>query len=242
MEMATEDGTCTRGRALVIGASSKIGLAVTTELVARGFDVVATYHRKAPAGGSPGIEWHALDVTSQNSIDSLRQKIGSSEHGLDVVVMAPGLLLGKPLDFYNLETIDEVMRVNFSGPASVVGSVLPFLNDGSCVVMFSSVSGERGSYDPIYAASKGAIISLVKSLAVRLAPKTRFVAIAPGLVEDSGMYSEMKPERQAYHRDAVPVGRLITPQEIARIVFDLTQAHWTHANGSCVRINGGSYV
>lgn len=242
MEIETNDPFGTRARALVVGASSRIGRAVVAELETRGLDVVATYHRHAPVDGSPGTKWHALDVTSQTSIDALTQEISSSGQGLDVIVMAAGLLRGKPLDCYDLEAVDEVMRVNFSGPASVIASVLPFLNDGSCVVMFSSVSGERGSYDPIYAASKGAIISLVKSLATRLAPKTRFVAIAPGLVEDSGMYSEMKPERQAFHRDAVPVGRLITPQEIARIVFDLTQDHWTHANGSCVRINGGSYV
>lgn len=242
MEIETNDPIGTRARALVVGASSRIGRAVVAELETRGLDVVATYHRNAPVDGSPGTKWHALDVTSQDSIDALTHEIASSGQRLDVIVMAPGLLLGKPLDFYDLEAIDEVMRVNFSGPASVIASVLPFLNDGSCVVMFSSVSGERGSYDPIYAASKGAMISLVKSLATRLAPKTRFVAIAPGLVEDSGMYAEMKPERQAFHRDAVPVGRLITPQEIARIVFDLTQDHWTHANGSCVRINGGSYV
>lgn len=242
MEMATDDGSGTRGRALVVGASSKIGRAVAAELETRGLDVVATYHRNAPVDVSGSTHWHALDVTSQDSIAALMQEVTRSSQRFDVVVVVAGVMRGKALDGYDLASIEEVMRTNFSGPASLIGSLLPFLNDGSCVVMFSSVSGERGSYDPVYAASKGAIISLVKSLATWQAPKTRFVAIAPGLVEDSGMYYEMKPERQVFHRDAVPVGRLITPEEIARIVFDLTQDHWAHANGTCVRINGGSYV
>lgn len=242
MEMAKTDGDCTRGRALVVGGSSNIGLAVVAELESQGVEVVATYHNNAPVEPSPGAEWHALDVTSQKSIGELIQQVEGSGQGLDIVVMVAGVMHGKPLEGYDLALIDEVMRANFSGPASLIAGLLPSLNDGSCVVMFSSVSGERGSYDPIYAASKGAIIALVKSLATWLAPKTRFVAIAPGLVDDSGMYAGMKPERQKFHREAVPVGRLITAQDIARIVFDLTQDHWTHANGSCVRINGGSYV
>ena len=242
MEVATNETGRAHGRALVVGASSKIGLAIVAELEARGLDVVATYHSNAPAALSAGSQWYPLDVTSQQSISTLIDRVARSGKGFDVVVMVAGLLLGKALDVYDLDAIDEVMRVNFSGPASVVGRMMPYLNEGSCVVMFSSVSGERGSYDPVYAASKGAIISLVKSLATWHAPRTRFVAVAPGLVEDSGMYVEMKPDRQAFHRDAVPVGRLITAQDIAKIVFDLTRDHWTHANGTCVRINGGSYV
>lgn len=237
-----EDGTGARARALVIGASSPIGRAVVAEFEAHGMDVIATYHRNAPTDASPGTRWRPLDVTDEERIATLTHGIAVSGELLDVVVMVVGILPGKPLEAYDLPSIDEVMRANVSGPAMLIASLLPLLRPGSRVVMFSSVSGERGSFDPIYAASKGAIISLVKSLAIRHAPKTRFVAIAPGLVDHSGMYAEMKPERQAFHREATPLGRLITPVEIAKIVYDLTQEHWAHANGSCVRINGGAYV
>jgi 3-oxoacyl-[acyl-carrier protein] reductase len=228
-------------RALVVGGSSAIGTAIAEEFVRRGMEVLATYHRHAPA--EPGrVEWRQLDVASEASIAAFVTEVEASRRCLDVVVVVAGILRGEPLEQYDLLSIDEVMRVNFGGPATLLARLLPSLADPSCIVMFSSVSGERGSYDPVYAASKGAVIAFVKSLATRLAPKTRCIAVAPGLVEGTGMYAAMKPERQAFHREAAPLGRLITPGEIARIVHELTQDHWAHANGSCVRINGGAYV
>lgn len=228
-------------RALVVGGSSAIGRAIVEELGFRGMEVLATYHRNPP--DHPGqAAWRALDVASKQGICSFAAEVAKSGQRLDVVVVVAGLLRGEPLEHYDLSAIDEVMRVNFGGPASLLARLLPSLADPSCIVMFSSVSGERGSYDPIYAASKGAVIAFVKSLATRLAPRTRCIAVAPGLVEGTGMYAAMKPERQAFHREAAPLGRLITPGEVARIVYELTQDHWAFANGSCVRINGGAYV
>jgi 3-oxoacyl-[acyl-carrier protein] reductase len=238
---STRDDIVVR-RALVVGASSRIGHAVAIELNAGGLEVTATHHRSGPKEGPAVANWHALDVTDETSIRNFVREVEDSGLVFDVVVIVVGLLPGKPLDQYDLNSIDAVMRANFSGPACLISKLSPHLRAGSCVVMFSSVSGERGSYDPIYAASKGAIVSLVKSLATWLAPRTRFVAVAPALVEDSGMYEDMRPERRAFHRDSAPLGRLITPEEVARIVSDLTQDHWAHANGTCVRINGGTYV
>lgn len=228
-------------RALVVGGSSAIGRAIVEELASRGAEVLATYHRHPP--GEPGpATWRQLDVTSQDAISGFATEVAGSGRPMDVVVVVAGLLPGEPLQHYDLQAIDEVMRVNFGGPASLLAQLLPSLADPSCIVMFSSVSGERGSFDPVYAASKGAIISFVKSLATRLAPRTRCIAVAPGLVEGTGMFEAMQPARREFHRDATPLGRLITPEEIARIVCDLTRDHWAHANGSCIRINGGAYV
>lgn len=231
----------TSTRALVVGGSSAIGSAIVEELAARGAEVLATYHRHPP--GDPGrASWRQLDLTSQDAIAGFAGEVMASGRPLDVVVVVAGMLPGEPLQHYDVRTIDEVMRVNFGGPASLLAQLLSSLADPSCIVMFSSVSGERGSYDPVYAASKGAIIAFVKSLATRLSPKTRCIAVAPALVEGTGMYDAMRPERRDFHREATPLGRLITPGEIARIVCDLTRDHWAHANGSCVRINGGAYV
>ncbi len=136
----------------------------------------------------------------------------------------------------------EVMQVNFTGNAHLLAELLPELEEGCSVVMMSSISARRGSYDPVYAAAKGAVISFVKSLATQLAPHIRINAVAPGLVERTGMWERMEPDRREWHREHTPDKRLARPEDVAGIIVDLTQPRWAHVNGVCLDINGGEYV
>jgi 3-oxoacyl-[acyl-carrier protein] reductase len=108
--------------------------------------------------------------------------------------------------------------------------------------MVSSISGERGSFDPMYAASKAALIGFVKSLATWLAPGVRTNALAPALIAGSRMHDDMAPERREHHRSATPTGRLTTPQEVAAVLFNLCEPAWSNLNGQVIRINGGAHV
>ena len=229
-------------RVLVVGGSSRIGLAVARQFARKGALVTATRFKSKAPDDIEGLSWVQLDVTDESGISNFAIYLGKEQVGFDVVVIVTGSIAGKKLSDYSFAEVDSIMSVNFNGPVKILSALLPFLNDGSRVVMFSSISGERGSFDPVYAAAKGALVSFVKSMAVQLAPRTRFVAIAPGLVAGSGMFDSMSPERRAFHCQATPLGRLVEPEELAAIVHDLTQPHWAHANGTCVRINGGSYV
>ena len=134
------------------------------------------------------------------------------------------------------------MAVNFNGQAKLILKILPMLTSQSRLLLFSSISAQRGSFDPIYAASKGALLSLVKSLASGLPPGARINSIAPGLIQDSAMFLDMTTERQEYHRSQIPSKQLLRSQDLAKIVFDLCQDHWSHLNGACVDLNGGQYV
>ncbi|MCG8443678.1 MAG: SDR family oxidoreductase, partial [Caulobacterales bacterium] len=106
----------------------------------------------------------------------------------------------------------------------------------------SSISGERGSFDPIYAAAKGAIMPFAKSLATWLGDRVSVVVVAPGLIEGSAMHDDMAPERRDHHRDATPRGELLSQEGFASLLADLAGAHWAHVNGAVIRVNGGAYV
>jgi 3-oxoacyl-[acyl-carrier protein] reductase len=228
-------------RVLVVGATSAIGAAVANRFRAAGARVDCTYHAMAPVAGVAS-GWHRLDVADAGSRAALAEGLAAGGGLLDVVVVVAGLLPGKALAEYPPGLAEQVMQVNALGPMLLVQALLPLLADQSRVVLFSSVSGERGSFDPVYASAKAALVGFVKSMATWCAPRTRFVAVAPGLVEGTAMYQAMAPERREHHRAATPIGYLAAPADLAAIVHDLTLPHWAHANGTCVRFNGGAYA
>jgi 3-oxoacyl-[acyl-carrier protein] reductase len=159
-----------------------------------------------------------------------------------VLLLLPSILLGKALDDYTDEEAHAVMSVNFTAQALLIKRLLPHFAERAQLIMLASVSGQRGSFDPIYAASKGAVLAFVKALAQAYAPRLRALAVAPTLIADSRMYEDMSPERRAYHVEQSPMKRLLTAKELAGILTDLTKDHWAHLNGCCVDVNGGQYV
>jgi 3-oxoacyl-[acyl-carrier protein] reductase len=161
---------------------------------------------------------------------------------LDTVIFVAGILPGHSLEEYSGAEMNTVMSINFLGQAKCLKAVLPVLNTSAQILMISSISGERGSYDPIYAASKGAIIAFVKSLATWLPPKVRCLAIAPGTIEGSAMYQAMSPATRQAHLDRTPLKELLAADDLALVILNLTMKHWAHANGTCIRLNGGAYV
>ncbi len=225
---------------LVIGAGSVVGCSIVGRFLDAGCLVQATYHKSAPAMPHPRCTWSQVDLLDPAQISECATRL--SEIAFDVIVVAAGLLPGLSLTAYGAEKLDHVNRVNFSGPAQLIGSVLPQCAENSVVIMIASISGERGSFDPVYAAAKAGITAFVKSMAVWHTPKTRFVAVAPGLIDGSSMMDDMAPERRQHHLEATPLKRLITAGELADVIFDLQKPHWAFANGTCVRLNGGSYV
>lgn len=243
MKTRTEEPGSGPRHVLVIGASTSIGVAITERFVAAGDRVLATTH-----GGSvaPTLTDRVLatrvDLANRASLDAMAVTVKDHGAPLDIVLFLTGILPGKALEAYDDSLVDDVMTINFSGQASLLRRLQPHLRDGARILFMSSVSGERGSFDPIYAASKAAQIAFVKSLATWLAPRVRVNAVAPALIEGSSMFNAMAPERREHHRQQTPTGQLTTRDELASIVFDLCGPAWANLNGQVIRINGGVHV
>ena len=91
------------------------------------------------------------------------------------------------------------METNFSSQVSLFQKLMRLFSKNASVIFMSSISGQRGSYDPIYSASKAAQIGFIKSIALWEGSKIRINGIAPSLVENSSMFDEMATKRQKYH-------------------------------------------
>lgn len=229
-------------RVLLVGASSSFGPELARLFLGAGDQVLATT-RSGHADDLPaGVTLAPLDLTQTWSLDALAGQVVPRFGDLDVAIFMAGLLPGKSLADYDDALLQSVMDINFSGQAALLRRLLPRLRHGAQVWMVSSISGERGSFDPLYAASKAALIGFVKSLATWLAPGLRANALAPALIAGSRMHDDMVAQRREHHRATTPTGRLTTPQEVAGVLFNLCGPAWANLNGQVIRINGGAHV
>jgi NAD(P)-dependent dehydrogenase (short-subunit alcohol dehydrogenase family) len=158
------------------------------------------------------------------------------------LISLAGILPGKNLLEYTFEEIDKVLSINFTGQAKLIRNIVPLLSTNSKLLLMSSISGQKGSYDPFYSASKGALLSFVKSVLPSLPTGATINAIAPGLIQDSAMFKNMTFDRQESHKKQVNSGKLLNQDDLAKIIYDLCQDHWNHLNGACIDLNGGQYV
>ncbi len=230
-------------KVLVVGGGTSIGQEIVQGFLLRGAEVLVTVNKNKPQFlDQLGVMVGEVNLCDRSSLDLFCHEVVPKFGQIDVVVFLSGVLPGLNLLDYDDELMHQVMTINFTGQASLLRRLLPHLSEEALVLIVSSISAERGSFDPIYAASKAAQIGFVKSLATWLAPKVRVNAIAPALIEGSTMFHEMQPQRRTYHQEQTPTGRLTTKEEIAGVIFSLCEPAWSNVNGQVIRINGGAYV
>jgi len=226
---------------IIVGASSSIGNSIISKFRSPSTNIIASYFTKKDIKPEDNIHSLELDLRKDQSIHKFINEVMSITSHVDTAIFLAGILPGKNLKEYDKTDIEKVMTVNFTGQAKVIKGLLPLLDSDSQIIMISSISAQRGSYDPIYAASKGAILSFVKSLAVGLGG-VRVNAIAPGLIDDSTMYKEMSAARRELHRSQTSDRQLLNISDLSDIIYDISKNHWKHLNGACIDLNGGQYV
>ena len=116
--------------------------------------------------------------------------------------------------------------------------------DGGRIVLVSSTAGQRGeAFHADYAAAKGAMISLVKSLCIELAPRGITVnSVAPGWVDTEMTASVLSGEYRERAARAIPVGRIASADDVAGPVVFLCSAMARHITGEILNVNGGSVL
>src|ERR1700720_4150973 len=151
----------------------------------------------------------------------------------------------KPQDFDSLtaEEWDRVFAVNVRGIFQVARAAVPMLKE-SCgsIVNTASIVGLRPGPQPLpYAASKAAVVSLTKLLALNLAPEIRVNAVAPGWMEGDWMERMLKDKYEdlmARRAKATPLRRCVTAQDVAEVIVGLITGN-KFVNGEVIVIDGG---
>lgn len=206
---------------IITGGTGGIGKATAEKFVAEGWKVVAMSQEDA-------------DVTNPESVEKFFSKYSQ----IDCLVNCAGIFGNKTLPEYDFESINKVIAVNETGTYLCTQAVLKIMTSGS-IVNISSVAGQVGSgSDPIYAATKGAILAFSKSMAKALAPKIRVNCVAPGIT-DTGLLDARKWTDIAFDVDQTPLGRMADPADIANAIYFLASEDAKHITGSTIDVNGG---
>ncbi|MBN1847809.1 MAG: 3-oxoacyl-ACP reductase FabG [Deltaproteobacteria bacterium] len=238
--------------ALVTGAAQGIGEAVAVTLAKNGSDVVVndmeSRHKEATAlvdlirkSGSRA-EFIPADVSKYEEVGGLMARIKESFGRLKVVVNNAAILRDRTISKMTPNEWNEVLAVNLTGVYNVIHQALPLLMDGGKIVNISSVAGMLGSFGQSnYAASKGGINALTKSLARELGKRKITVnAVSPGLIK-TGMSDQIPRERQRRILERIPLGEFGDPQDIANAVLFLVSDNARYITGEILQVNGGFY-
>lgn len=243
--------------ALVTGASSGIGRAEAIALAKAGYDVAVNYSRNAEgaretAAACSGCGVEALvvqcDVADEPSVIAMFDEIRAHFGRLDVLCNNAGTTIKTPASEFDQVTVEEwdhVMGVNVRGVFLVTKHAAALLraSDDGCVINTNSVVGARPSAQALpYAASKGALWTMTKSLAGALGPRgVRVNGVAPGWMSSEWMermlgenYSGLM-ERRARQ---TPLRRVVTPDDVADSVMSLIERNKA-VTGVILVVDGG---
>jgi 3-oxoacyl-[acyl-carrier protein] reductase len=241
--------------ALVTGAATGIGRAAAVALAEAGFDVVINFSKSEGAARTTAEQAQAkgaktllfqCDVSDDVCVRKMLEATGKEFGRLDALVNNAGTTTEiKPNDFEAMtaEEWDRVFAVNVRGVFQVTRAAAPLLKAArGSVVNTASIVGLRPGPQPLpYAASKAAVVSLTKLLALQLAPEIRVNAVAPGWMEGDWMVRMLKDkydDLMARRAKNTPLRRVATPEDVAEVMISLIVGN-RFVTGEIIVIDGG---
>lgn len=240
--------------ALVTGGSRGIGRAVALQLARAGADVAITYRSREADAEVVAAEIRALgrraavaagDLADPDVCDRMAETVRGAFGRLDCFVANAGIwpaddvaLAALPIERWRATMAADLDSLFLSTRAA-----LRLMGPGGRVVLVSSTAGQRGeAFHADYAATKGAVIALTRSLAIECAPGILVNCVAPGWVDTEMCDIAFAGEGRERVRQTIPLGRIPSPDDIAGPIVFLCSDLARHVTGEVLNVNGGSVL
>ena len=238
--------------ALVTGASRGIGRAAAIALAEAGAHILVHYGRSAEdaeavvaqiraAGGK--AQAVGADLATANGPAELAAKVRAiAGERLDILVANAGVAKNATIEETTIEDFDALFAVNVRAPFFLVQQLLPILREGSSVIFTSSLAAHAsvGTLSA-YAATKGAIDTMVKHFAAALGPRgIRVNAVAPGVVATDMSSFAKTDEGRDVTIGMQALKRVAQPEDIASVIAFLASDAARWVSGDTLRVDGGS--
>ena len=240
-------------KAVVTGSGRGIGRSIALALARHGADVAVLDMDEAGAGETAGIIEQtgrkslalAVDVSRLSEVEEAINKILDLWGGIDIVVNNAGITRDNLLIRMKEDEWDSVIAVNLKGSFNLSKAVARSMmkQRSGCIVNIASIIGMMGNAGQAnYAASKGGLIALTKSLAKEMAPRgIRVNAVAPGFIATE-MTNKIPEKLREEMVRSIPLGRMGEPDDVAAVVSFLTSPAAGYITGQVIVVDGGMYI
>lgn len=236
--------------ALITGGTSGIGLAAAKLLIQDGYRVIVTGRNEERGKEVVCIlgeqaQYVSCDVRSAADCARLASIVRDRFGKLGVLINSAGIYLEKSIDATTEEDWTNVIDTNVKGTYFVTKAVVDMLRiAGGAIVNVSSDAGVNGNYFcSAYCASKGAITTMTKALALELAPSVRVNCVCPADVDtpltEAQLPTENRDEAKREMESLYPLGRIARPEEIAQVICFLASERASFVTGAVWLADGG---
>ncbi|QDK77530.1 SDR family oxidoreductase [Spirosoma sp. KCTC 42546] len=239
--------------AIITGGSSGIGLATAKEFIAQGATVLITGRSEesltqitAELGEKAhGIVW---DASIPDNADHLSSFVQANFSSIDILFINAGVAKFAPFEKMTEAIFDESINTNVRGAYFTIQALVPFFKNGGSIILNTSINAHVGAPGAsVYAATKGALLTMAKNLSTELiAHQIRVNAISPGPV-DTSLHSATKlgiSDQQLIQMnqgiiEAIPLGRFGRPEEIAKVALFFASDDSSFVVGAELIVDGG---
>ena len=199
-------------------------------------DKAAETARAAEAWGVSAIMIKADSADAEAVTDAVAQTVARFGR-LDILVVNAGILIRGTVDTFALEDFDLMLATNIRGVFVAIQASAPHLADGGRIITIGSNTAVRTAFPgaSVYSMTKGAIASLVRGVAIDLAPR----GITVNNIQPGPTATDMTADYGEMVKSLVPLGRMGEPEEIAGLVAYLASARAGFITGSSLTIDGG---
>lgn len=234
-----------RGPVVVTGAGSGIGLALTRRLLADGRPVAGWDSSEGGLRGmtARGLAFTALDVRDRAAIDRAVADVLDRHGTIDGLVCCAAVFRTMPFLDIDEATWDAHLDINLKGSFQACQAVLPAMRRArrGSIVLFSSMIARTGTIDGAhYAASKGGVLGLARSLAVETAgDRVRVNVVSPGITDTPQPRGNMDEKTMLSRAADIPLGRIGHVDDMVETVLFLLSEDASFVTGQDIRVNGG---
>ena len=173
---------------------------------------------------------------------------------IDILVNSAGMYQEKRIENISVADYNRIMDVNVKGTMLMIQACQPYMlphgetetgaNRDRCIINIASDAGIGGNYGcPVYCASKGAVVSLSKALALDFAPDIRINCICPGDVDTPLLTAQLEAAKGGYTKEEMgegyPLGRIATAEEVAHVICSVASPANSFMTGAVITVDGG---
>ncbi len=240
---------------LITGGSRGIGAEAAILFAELGADIAINYYTNPDAARKVKSSIEKLgrrcliiqaDMGKRQDCESMVKKALDEFGKIDILVNNAGIWTESAIEKMTDDILDRTIDINIKGCFYTTSAVVPSMKKQKSgnIIFITSTAGQRGeAMHSHYAASKGALISLTKSLSSELAPfGIRVNSVAPGWVDTDMSHPALTSPDGPKYLSLIPLGRAATPRELASPIVFMASEWASFITGEILNVNGGAVL